>query len=72
MTRGFTLAQMVYAFFFVIFYHGYFKKEQPFVAVDIRLSYNNLVRLPCLRRLRLFGCGRAERVDARRRRCSPT
>ena len=44
MTRGFSLAQLVYAFFFMIFYHGYFQKETPFVSVDVLLDFNDLVR----------------------------
>jgi hypothetical protein len=44
MTRGFSMAQLVYAFFFTIFYHGYFTKETPFVSVDVLLDYNDLVR----------------------------
>ena len=47
MTRGFSMAQLVYAFFYTIFYHGYFTKETPFVSVDVLLDYNDLVRL-CL------------------------
>ena len=48
MTRGFSLAQSVYAQFYVILYHGYFQKEQPYVSVDVRLAENNLVRAPAL------------------------
>jgi hypothetical protein len=46
MTRGFSLAQLVYAFFYTIFYHGYFSKETPFVSVDVLLDYNDLVCSP--------------------------
>ena len=44
MTRGFSLAQLVYAFFYMIFYHGYFTKERPFVSVDVIVEYGDLVR----------------------------
>ena len=44
MTRGISLGQLVFAFFSMIFYHGYFKKELPYVSVDVLLDYNDLVR----------------------------
>ena len=47
MTRGFSMAQLVFAFFYTIFYHGYFTKETPFVSVDVLLDYNDLVRPAC-------------------------
>jgi hypothetical protein len=44
LTRAFTLGQCVYALFYVILYHGYFQKEEPFVSVDVKLDANNLAR----------------------------
>jgi hypothetical protein len=46
LTRAFTLGQCVYALFYVILYHGYFEKEEPFVSVDVKLDANNLARAP--------------------------
>ena len=46
MTRGISMGQLVFAFFSMIFYHGYFQKEKPYVSVDILLDYNDLVREP--------------------------
>jgi len=44
MKRTFSLAQAVYALFYIIINHGYLEKEKPYVSVQALLNSSDLVR----------------------------